>query len=81
MEKRIICGRETYFGVSTEEIIDLFKSNPKIELECSSGITRWMKYDRVHRRIGITDNIYYDWYSLDEFRKYYGTWYWKFFIM
>ena len=70
-----------FLGVSTEELINVFLENPKIELECSSGVTRWLKYDRWHRRIGITDNIYYDWYSLKEFRKYFGTWYWNYFIM
>lgn len=77
----IIRGREMYLGASTEEIINLFKVHPQSELECSMGITRWLKYDRIHRKIGITDNINYDWYTLGEFRKYYGTWYWKFFIM
>ena len=62
-KKRIIRGREMYLGASTEEIINLFKAHPQCELECSSGVTRWLKYDRLHRRIGITDNIYYDWYS------------------
>lgn len=81
MEKIIIRGREMFLGVSTEELINIFLENPKIELECSSGVTRWLKYDRWHRRIGITDNIYYDWYSLNEFRKYFGTWYWTYFIM
>lgn len=81
MEKRVIQGREMFLGVSTEELINLFKNNPKIELEATSFITRWLKYDRRHSRIGITDNIYYDWYSLKDFRKYYGKWYWNFFIM
>lgn len=81
MEKRIIRGREMFLGVTTKEVINLLKNNPHFELECSSGITRWVKYDRWHSRIGITDNIYYDWYSLKEFRKYYGTHYWHFFIM
>ena len=81
MEKKIIRGREMFLGASTEEIINLFKIHPQCELECSSGVTRWLKYDRLHRRIGITDNIYYDWYSLEEFRKFFGTWYWNYFIM
>ena len=81
IEKRIIRGREMYLGASTEEIINLFKAHPQCELECSSSVTRWLKYDRMHGRIGITDNISLDWYSLDEFRKYYGTWYWNYFIM
>ena len=81
MEKKNIRGRDMYLGVSTEELIVFFKNNPGIELECSSGITRWLKYDRWHSRIGITDDIHYDWYSLTQFRKYYGTWYWNFFIM
>ena len=81
MEKKMIHGREMFLGVTTEEVIDLLKSNPGFELECSSVITRWLKYDRWHSRIGITDNIYYDWYSLSEFRKYYGSHYWHFFIM
>lgn len=81
MEKKIVRGREMYLGVRTEEIINLFRSNPQIELECSSGVTRWIKYDQSNRRIGITDNICYDWYSLEEFRKYYETWYWNYFIM
>ena len=81
MEKKTIRGREMYLGATTEDIINLFKAYPQSELECSSAVTRWLKYDRRHSRIGITDNICYDWYSLDEFRKYYGTWYWNFFIM
>ena len=81
MEKIVMRGREMFIGVSTEDVINLFKENPGIELEASSGVTRWLKYDRWHSRIGITDNIYYDWYSLKDFRKYFGTRYWNFFIM
>jgi hypothetical protein len=55
--------------------------NTSAEIETSGGITRWIKYDAYHKQIGITDNIAYDWYTLDEFRQYYGRWYWHFFIM
>lgn len=81
MEKKMIYEREMCLGASTEEIINLFKALPKFELECSSAVTRWLKYDRWRCRIGITDNIYHDWYSLNEFRKFFGKFYWNFFIM
>ena len=67
MEKKIIRGREMNLGTSTEEIINLFKAHPQYELECSSCVTCWLKYDRKHGRIGITDNISFDW--LGEGRK------------
>ena len=51
MRKKIVRGREMYLGVRTEEIINLFRSNPQIELECFSGVTRWMKYDQLYRNI------------------------------
>ena len=74
-------GQEMYMGATTDEIIALFKEKPYIELECWSWSTRWLKYDNIHHKIGITDNIIYDWYSINDFRKYYGSWYWNFFIM
>ena len=82
MRKEIICGREMYKDVLTEELISLLKQNPKYELECSSGgMTRWVRYDKLHSRMGITDNIYYDWYSIRDFRKYYKNNLWHFFVM
>lgn len=81
MEKNMINGREVYKNVTTEELISLLKHNPNYELECSSGSTRWVKYDRWHSRMGITDNVYYDWYSMKEFREYYKDKLWHFFIM
>ena len=81
MEKKNIRGRITFVEVSTEELIDFFVQNTSAEIETSGGITRWIKYDAYHKQIGITDNIAYDWYTLDEFRQYYGRWYWHFFIM
>ena len=81
MTKQTIHGREIYKGVSTDEVIELFEQTPNIDLECSGGITRWLKYDARNKKIGITDNIHYDWYSLKDFRKYYGSRYWFFFIL
>ena len=54
-------GQELYMGATTDEIIALFKEKPHIELECWSWSTRWLKYDKGHRMIGITDNNIYDW--------------------
>ena len=81
MEKRMIRGREMYLGVSTEELIAWFRENPSVELETSGGITRWLRFNETKNEIGITDDIHYDWYTTDEFRKYYGSWYWIFFVM
>ena len=81
MKKKNIKGRITFVEVSTEELIDFFVQNMSAEIETSGGITRWIKYDAYHKQIGITDNIAYDWYTLDEFRQYFGRWYWNFFIM
>ena len=72
MRKETVRGREMYDDVTTEEMISVLKQAPSREIECSSfGRTRWVKYDKWHSRIGITDNIYYDWYTMREFRKYY----------
>ena len=68
MEKKKNKGRITFVEVSTEELID-FVQNTSAEIETSRGITRWIKYDAYHKQIGITDNIAYDWYTLDEFRR------------
>lgn len=81
MEKKLIGGREMYLRVTTEEIILLFRENPHIELETCGGLTRWLRYEQRRQRIGITDNIHYDWFSEEEFMNYYGSWYWFFFIM
>ena len=78
LEKRTIRGREMYVGVTTEELITLLKQWPDILLQCEGVITRWVRYDHWHHRIGITDNNYFDWYSQRDFRKYYGDWYWFF---
>lgn len=50
-------GQEMYMGTTTDEIIALFKEKPYIELECWSWSTRWLIYDNIHHKIGITDNI------------------------
>jgi len=82
MRKETVRGREMYDDVTTEEMISVLKQAPSREIECSSfGRTRWVKYDKWHSRIGITDNIYYDWYTMREFRKYYHDEVWHFFIM
>jgi len=81
MEKRMIRGREMYLGVSTEELIAWFKENPSVELETSGGITRWLRFNQTKNKIGITDDIRYTWFTIDEFRQCYGSWYWNFFVM
>ena len=81
MEKKNIKGREIFVGISTEEVIEFFLQNPSAEIETLGGFTRWLRYDAYNKRIGITDNNIYDWFSVKDFKKYYGKWYWKFFIM
>lgn len=81
MEQKQNRGRNMIFGATTEELIQLFRENPHIELECSSGMTRWLKYDSHRKRIGITDNIYYDWFSVEDFRRCYSARRWNYFIM